>query len=291
MEKMTLPEWMTRPGPQTCQGPGKGRQRGFVEKSLRNFAGVVRDVFSTEAYTGKDAFLQRTEPRFKLAGFFFLILAAAFSERWFFLISMLLLAFCLSIATKVGAGPLARRALPAVIFTAVLAAPALFGFVTPGTELLGSGGLALTREGVHTALFFVLRVSVMASIASLAVLTTAQADFFRGMGRLVPGFFATALFFTLKYVLILVKAAEDAALARRSRTFDRASVREAQRWFASRAAFLLKRSLNTAEEVSMAMISRGFDGRFRSTPAGKPAVREFFWLGATSFILFLSFGF
>jgi energy-coupling factor transporter transmembrane protein EcfT len=83
----------------------------------------------------------------------------------------------------------------------------------------------------------------------------------------------------------------DAALARKSRTIDGTGVKEAQRWFASRAAFILKRSLSTAEEVSMAMVSRGFDGKVRISPAGPLGRGGYLWLGATSFFLFLSFGF
>lgn len=288
---MTLPDWMRRPGPQTCPAADGMRPQGFIEKSLRNFASVIREALTSEGYAARDGLLQRLEPRAKLAGFFLLITAAAFPESWLFLLAVLILTLCLSASTKVGAGPLVKRALPATVFTAVLAIPAAFSFVTPGRELLGAGGVAVTAEGIKTALFFVLRVSTMAALASLAVLTTRQADFFRGLGRLVPAFFVTALFFTFKYVIILVKVAEDAALARKSRTFDRASVREAQRWFASRAALLLKKSLNTAEEVSMAMVSRGFDGKVRSSSKGTLGGPEFLWLGATSFVLFLSLGF
>lgn len=288
---MTLPDWMKGQGPQECPATDGTRPQGFIEKSLRNFASVLKEAIASETSASKDGVLQRLEPRAKLAGFFLLIIAAALPESWFFLLAVLALTLGLSAATKAGAGQLIKRALPATIFTAVLAIPAVFSFMTPGRELFGAGGMAITEEGISNALFFVLRVSTMASLASLAMLTTRQADFFRGLGNLAPGFFVTALFFTFKYVLILVKAAEDSALARKSRTINRASVREAQRWFASRAALLLKRSLNTAEEVSMAMTSRGFEGRVRSYSSTALRGREYLWLGATSFVLFLSFGF
>lgn len=288
---MTLPDWMRSPGPEICPAAeGKGRS-GFIEKSLGRFGSVLKETLASEMYASRGGFLQGLEPRSKIAGFFLLIIAAALFESWLFILIVFALTIGLSMATKVGAGPLLKRALPAIIFTAVLAVPACLSFITPGRELFGIGSVAITAEGVKTALFFVLRVSAMASLAALAVLTTRQADFFKGLGSLVPNFFVAALFFTFRYVLILVKVAEDAALARKSRTMDRASLNEAQRWFASRAALILKRSLNTAEEVSMAMVSRGFDGKVRSFSAAPPGPPEFIWLGATSFVLFLSFGF
>lgn len=287
---MTLPDWMKGPAPDSCPAVDGQKARGFIEKSLKNFASVLKKAFTSD-YSGRDGAMQRLEPRAKLAGFFFLLLGAALSESWVFISALLALTIGLSIITKVGAVPLLRRALPATVFTAVLATPAVFSFVTPGSPLVDVWGLTITAEGVKTAFFFVLRVSSMAALASLAVLTTRQADFFRGLGRLLPGFFVTALFFTFKYVLILVKTAIDAALARKSRTIGGTGVKEAQRWFASRAAFILKRSLSTAEEVSMAMVSRGFNAVVRTSPAGPLGRGGYLWLGVGSFILFLSFGF
>ena len=287
---MTLPDWMKERGqqaPLACAGV----KTGFVDKSLKSFASVLKKAFAAESFSSRDALLQRLEPRAKLAGFFFLILGAALSRSLVFISVIIAFTFCLSMMTKVGVAPLVRRVLPATVFTVVLAAPAVFGFVTPGSVLVEAAGLTITSEGVSTALFFVLRVSSMAALASLATLTTTQSDFFRGLGRLLPSFFVTALFFTFRYALILVKTAEEAALARKSRTICGSGVTEAQRWSASRAAFLLKRSLNMADEVSMAMASRGFDGHVRLNPASPLGRGEFLWLGAASFFLFLSFGF
>lgn len=286
---MTLPDWMKGPALSGCPAVKGTKPRGFVEKSLINFASILSKAFTAQ-YSARDGAMQRLEPRAKLAGFFFLILAAALSESGAFIFALFALTTGLSIMTKVGAAPLLKRALPAMVFTAVLAAPVIFGFVSPGRSLVDIWGVTITAEGVKTALFFVLRVSSMAALASLAVLTTAQPDFFRGLGRLLPGFFVTALFFTFKYVLILVKTATEAALARKSRTID-GRVKESQRWFASRTAFILKKSLNMAEEVSMAMVSRGFDGKVRSNSAGPLGRGEYLWLGVASFFLFLSFGY
>lgn len=290
MEKMTLPDWMKVTGPQappSCAGV----ETGFVDKSLKSFASVLRRAFVVESFSTKDALLQRLEPRAKLAGFFFLMLGVALSKSLVFISAVIALTFCLSVMTKVGVAALLRRVLPAMVFTSVLAVPAVFGFVTPGSSLVEVAGLTITAEGVRAASFFVLRVSSMAALASLAALTTTQAGFFRGLGNLLPSFFVTALFFTFRYALILVKTAEEAALARKSRTICGSGVMEAQRWQASRAAFILKRSQTLADEVSMAMASRGFDGHVRLNPATPPGRAEFLWLGAASFFLFLSFGF
>lgn len=286
---MTLPDWMKGADSTYCSsGEGPGPRR-FVEKSLSNFASFLKKALTSGRIN--DGVIQRLEPRARIAGFFFLILAAALFESWPFIFSVQVLTVFLSAATNAGVRPLFLRTLPAVAFTAALSVPAVFSFVTPGALLVEVGWVAVTAEGVRTALLFVLRVSTIAALASLLVLTTGEAGFFRGLSRLLPGFFGAALFFTFKYALILVKTAEEAALARKSRTIDGRGVREAQRWFASRAAFILKKSLNTAEEVGMAFVSRGFDGRFAPAAAGPLGAGEYLWLAAASFVLFLSFGF
>ena len=287
---MTLPDWMKGPFIEpsgACVGGGQG----FVDRSLKGFASFFKKVYIAESFSAKDAFLQRLDPRASLAGFFFLILGAALSGSWVFILSLLVFTTGLSVITKVGVGPLLRRTLPAAVFTAVLAAPSAFSFVTPGAPLVELGGLTITLDGVRTAFFFVLRVSSMAALASLAALTTTHSGFFRGLGRLLPAFFVTALFFTFRYALILVKIAEEAALARKSRMICGPGVMEGQGWSASRAAFILKRSLSMADEISMAMASRGFDGHVRLNPAGSFKAFDFIWIFMASFFFFLSLGF
>lgn len=287
---MTLPGWMRGPS-QRSFPECRGRTGSFVDRSLKNFASVFKKVYATESSSARDGFLQRMEPAFSLAGFFFLTLAAAFTGSAVFLLALLALAYCLSVATRAGALPLLKRSFPAIVLTATLAAPAVFGFVTPGRALVEAGGASITYEGVRTALFFSLRVSTIISLVSLAALTTTHSGLFRGLSRLLPSFFATALFFTFRYALILVKTAEEAALAKKSRTICGLGAPEGRRWSASRAAFILKRSQSMAEEVSMAMAARGFDGQVRLTPDGRLRAAEFLWLGAASFVFFLSFGF
>lgn len=290
MAEMSLPEWLKESRKEACPAGRGARPPGFIDRTLANFSSVVREVISTERYSARDGALQGLEPRAKLAGFFLMVAASAFTGSAVFLSGVLALSAVLSVMSRLGVGPLAKRVSPPVLFTLVLALPVTLGLVTPGAEAARFFGLTLTMEGLLTGGFFVLRVAAMVSLASLLALTTRQADFFRGLGRLAPGLFVTALFFTFRYVLILIKTAEDATLARKSRTVDGAGLRDSRRWFASRAALILKRSFNMAEDVSMAMISRGFAGKMAAVPAGALRGRDYFWLGFTSFVLFLSLG-
>ncbi len=290
MEGIRLPEWMNGPRQETANGR-RLRSPGFIDRNIKAFSASMLKALSTEEYASRRGALQSLDPRAKLSGFFLLVAASALSGSALFLSGVLLFAAAMSMKTGVGLSPVVKRVLPGFFFTLAISLPVAFNFVTPGRELVGAFGVAVTIEGLQVAGFFVLRVSTMLTLASLLALTTRVSDFFRGLGRIIPGFFVTALFFTFRYVFILIKTAQDAALARKSRTIQRAALSEAQRWFASRAALMLKKSFSVAKKVNMTMISRGFSGRIRSAhSSAQLAGRDYLWIGFSCFVLFLSVG-
>lgn len=288
MAEVTLPEWLK--GREEAPAFLKAGSAGFIERSLFNFASAMKRVYVAGDYSSRKGALQAIEPRAKLAGFFFIIIAASLAHSAIFLGGVLVLAVALSLVSRIGPGPLVKRTLPAFVFTFVIAVPVIFGAVTPGKEVLDVFGASVTSEGLSSAGFFLLRVAAMVSTAMLLSLTTREADFFRGIGRFVPAFFASALFLTFRYAFVLIKTAEDSALARKARTITGARGVESRAWFAGRAALLLKKAYGVAEEVGMAMVSRGFDGKLKVAASRALRGRDYLWLGFASFVLFLSFG-
>ncbi|MCL4873047.1 cobalt ECF transporter T component CbiQ [bacterium] len=288
MAEVILPEWLK--GREEAPASLRAGSAGFIERSLVNFASTMKRLYVDGDYSSKKGALQAIEPRAKLAGFFFIIIAASLAHSAVFLGGVLVLAFALSFVSRIGPGPLAKRTFPAFVFTSVIVIPVIFGAVTPGREVLDVFGASVTGEGLRSAGFFLLRVAAMVSTAMLLSLTTREADFFRGLGRFVPSFFATALFLTFRYAFVLIKTAEDSALAMKARTIAGARAVESRTWFAGRAALLLKKAYGVAEEVGMAMVSRGFDGKLKGAAARALRGRDYIWLGFASFVLFLSFG-
>ncbi|MBI5588638.1 MAG: cobalt ECF transporter T component CbiQ [Deltaproteobacteria bacterium] len=295
MAQMTLPGWFKEARGAPCAAGGRSAQRSFVEKNLARFNSFTKEVLEPEEYSKKRGLLQWITPKARIAGIFFMIAAAGLSTNAYALSGAVFLTALLTAFSGVGFSALAKRVWPAVVFTLVIISPVFFSFFTPGERLFGvSAGpfeAAVTREGVLSGLFFVTRAASMVSLAALLLLTTGQTEFFRGLAGLpVPRFFVTALYMMFRYVFILLKVAEDANLALKSRTAGRARIKESQQWFSSRAAMILRKSLNAAEEVSMAMASRGFDGKIKTLRGPGLAVRDYIWLAGALFILFLSFG-
>lgn len=295
MAQMRLPGWCKEARGAPCPPGGKRAPGSFVDRNLARFNSFTKEALEPEGYSKKRGLLQLIAPRARIAGIFFLIAAAGMSTNAYALSGAVFLTALLAAFSGVGLFALAKRVWPAAVFTLVVISPVFFSFFTPGERLFGvsAGPLeaAVTREGVLSGLFFVTRAASMVSLAALLLLTTGQTEFFKGLAGLpVPRFFVTALYMMFRYVFILLKVAEDASLALKSRTAGRARTKESRQWFSSRAAMILRKSLNAAEEVGMAMAARGFDGKIKTLGGPGLEVRDYVWLAGALFVLFLSFG-
>jgi cobalt/nickel transport system permease protein len=297
---MKLPAWFreekARPPYPTGAGGGmEGQSRGFVEKNLAAITAFMREVVASHEYSQREGMLQALDPRARIGGIMVLVVGVAFMEKGVALLTLLMLAAAIMYLSNVDAAGLVKRVMPPVVFTAILVVPVFFNFITPGTDIFGfnvSGfHIAFTSEGLQVGFRLIVRVTAMVSLVALLFLTTKEADLFKGLkGLPVPGFFITALFMTFRYILILLKIVEDTNLSKKSRTISKAAMKESQRWFAGRVAYLFERSLRLSEEVTQAMASRGFAGEVKTLEQYALKGRDYLWLGFTSFVFFLSLG-
>ena len=145
-------------------------------------------------------------------------------------------------------------------FTGIVALPALF--MVPGPALLRLPlGLALTRPGLATALYLVLRVGSSVSTVVLLVLTTPWNSVLKALGVLrVPDVLVVVLGMTYRYIFLLLRLAGDMFLSRQSRTVGRLSQADERRQLAASAGALLSHSLQLSGDVYLAMQSRGLQG-------------------------------
>ena len=272
-----IPPWFKEARDRPCvigDAHGKGDEP-FLTKTLANIASATARLFDSEECASKPGLLQGLSPAVRIAGICCVIMGAAITKNPAMLGGVMLLTAALAFASRVPPAMLVKRVAPAFVFTAVIIAPVFF----------------MANAGVKAGAFIIARVTAMTVLMALLALTTRQTDLFRGLRRLpVPGFFVTALFMTFRYIFILLKMAEDAALAKKSRLINRANLRQSQnrRWFASRVALFLKKSLDMAEDVMGAMASRGFTGRVKTFDGEGFKPRDYAWLFAAAFVFFLS---
>ena len=126
------------------------------------------------------------------------------------------------------------------------------------------------------------RVVASAGFALLVVWTMRWSDVLRALGALrLPDVVVATLAATQKQILTLLRTVEQIHLARESRTVTRASTREERNWVTGRMAFVLRKSMKTADDVYDAMLSRGFTGVMPSLVTLRFRSRDVVWAGTS----------
>lgn len=257
------------------------RRGSVLEHTLHGITEALERALFAEELSAKAGFFQSLDPRVKLLAVLAFLIAASFSPSLILLSGLYLLTLVLAVASSIPAGFFIRRvwlALP--FFTGLIILPALF--ITPGPALLRLPlGLGITRTGLTSSLFLLLRVSTSVSLSLLLVLTTRWNTVLSALSVLrVPDVFLLILGMTYRYIYLLLHTANDMFLSRKSRVVGRMDPAGERRVLAGISASLLTRSLNLSSEVYLAMQSRGFRGSIITLRPFKMRARDWFWLAA-----------
>lgn len=248
---------------------------GGLLSSLDHLARAWHTDAWVTALSREPGFLQRLDARCRLLLMALAAGTAVAAHRVGTLAALCLLAVLVAAASHV---PLARFLsrvwLFVPLFTAALAWPALFNLVTPGRSLLSVSfvgpaprlgawqlpqTLALTAPGLRSFFRLVLRPGVCVSWTLLVVFTTPWPQLTRALHRLrAPSLAVAMLSMTHRYLFLLSRNAEALMLSRRSRQVGRLSAADQRRWLGMTMGALLGRSHHLGEQVSLAMISRGY---------------------------------
>jgi cobalt/nickel transport system permease protein len=236
--------------------------RGLVERTVDGLLHAMERAVSAEAGAAGPGWMQRLDPRVKLAGLLALVAAVALSHRIDVLLALLGAGVALAFASRVPMSAfLSGVSLAAVGFSCALAAPAVF--LTPGRPLatMPLVGWTVTAQGVASAAYLVLRVAAASTFGFLLVFTTRWSHVLKALRAFrVPVVFVAVLAMTYRYILLLLESAHDMFVARRSRTVGRLAARDKRRMVAQSAGVLLGSSLHLSNEVFLAMQARGFRG-------------------------------
>jgi len=96
----------------------------------------------------------------------------------------------------------------------------------------------------------------------------------------VPQAFVLILGMTYRYIYVLLHAANNMFLARRSRVVGRVANAEDQRWLAASMGALFAKSYALSDDVYLAMQSRGFRGEAQVMETMAWRTHDWVWLSA-----------
>ena len=186
------------------------RYRNALEQTLHGITETLERSLFAEEISALPGLFQSIDPRVKILSVLALLVAVSFSRRLLVITAIYLLALILALFSSIPADFFIKRvwlALP--FFTGLIILPALF--VTPGPALAQLPlGLVITRTGLISALFLLLRVSTSVSLTLLLILTTPWNTVLSALTVLrVPGVFILILGMTYRYIYLLLRTAND----------------------------------------------------------------------------------
>lgn len=236
-------------------------RRNIFKRTLRGISETLERSIFAEEISSRPGLLQSLDPRMKLIAILALLIGVSLSHSLIIIAVVYLLAILLAVLSAIPADFFIKRVwLVLPFFTGLVVLPALF--ITPGPPLIRIPlGLTITRTGLITVLFLLLRVSTSVSLALLLILTTPWNSVLSALSVMrIPDVFILILGMTYRYIYLLLHIANDMFLSRQSRVVGRMSGAEERRVIAATTASLLSKSLNMSSQVYLAMQSRGFRG-------------------------------
>lgn len=274
------------------------RRSNFIERTLAGFARRMQRALDAEELARGGGLLQGLDPRVKVAGLALLLIDSALARNPQTIAGILVTAVVLALLSRVPLRTFVLRVwLSAFVFTSFVAAPALF--LTPGRAVfqLPLFHWTITAQGLHGALFLLLRVETAVTLSLLLILTTLWTHVLKALSVLgVPVVFIVILGMTHRYIFLMLQTARDMFESRQSRTVGELDGRERRRLAAASVGVLLTKSFHLSGEVYLAMQSRGFRGEvhtlddFQMRPRDWAALCLFvlaviiaFWTGRQSF--------
>lgn len=156
----------------------------------------------------------------------------------------------------------------------------------PGEELFRLGPVQVSGAGVGYALAITVRSNILV-LAIIAFMSTASiTSITRAMGLLrVPDKITYLFFFTYRYIGEISSERTRLVNAMRVRCFVPTTSLHTYRSYACLVGMLLVKSFDRARRVRMAMLLRGFDGRFPCLDAGRISKLDLISLGVLCLIL------
>lgn len=294
----TLPEWM-RPASAPdisfpCEQGKRKRKMNPVRRGLAGFAGLIAEFLADDT-VASSGLMQGLDARAKVIGIIGLIVVATFLHTFPALIICLGLCAVLAFASKVPVRRFMGVWLAAPILTSAIMLPAMLNIVSPGKSLFTIWHLSnnhfgfltlpkilsVTDAGFLAAGRMILRTLACVSFAALLAATTRRIQLFRALRMLgVPPIFIMLLTMMERYLVVLIRAAEEIHLARLSRSVGTGRLGQEHKWVAAGIGSLFRRTNTLGHAVYRAMISRGYTGEAYMLYEPKWHRRDFVFLAA-----------
>jgi cobalt/nickel transport system permease protein len=265
---------------------------GWLEHSVAGIAESIERAVFTEELARQPGWLQRVDPRAKLAMFLLTVIAASASSSLTVLIALYVVVLAVARASRLPFDFFVKRVwLGIPLFAGIVIVPSIFFTAGPQLFAFNAGPLhiGLSAQGLWGAFIFIARVGVSVSLAVLLVLTTPWADVLKSLHALkVPQVFVLVLSMTYRYIFLFLHTLNGMFEARKSRVVARLGGREDRRWITRSMGALMSRSFKMSNDVYAAMLARGFTGEIRTYSTYRMRAADWLALAVTLLVAAVS---
>jgi cobalt/nickel transport system permease protein len=261
----------------------RGKRRGarsLARKTADSLGRAITDVLENDELASRPGLLQRLDARIKLVTIILMAVTASLVHSIWMLLVLVVVGLALATASRVSMASFARKVwLSAGLLALLIALPSTTAWITPGTVVVSIGPVSFTEPGLLGAATLVLRVVAAAGFSLLVVWTMRWTELLHALTALrLPGVIVATLAMAHKQILTLLRTVEQIHLARESRLVSVGTTRENRAWVTERMAFVVRKSLKTADDVYDAMLARGYSGPVRTLVRLRATRRDWTWL-------------
>lgn len=267
----------------------------FLDKTLLAVSRAAEQFLFSEQYAARAGFLQSLDIRIKLITLLVLLILISVLHTPGTLWVLYALGLLLAAVSRIPLWFFLKRVwLFVPLFSAAIILPAILNIITPGEPLWTvmtfkhpyvwgpytiPAEITITRQGLWGGILFVSRVAASVSFTVLFTLTHRWAEIFAGLRALhVPRIFVMTLSMTERYLFVLLRMIQDMYRARKSRTIQPLAVAAERDWIASRIGVTFRKSVEMSGDIYKAMLSRGFQGEYRSLNRSSARAIDAVWL-------------
>lgn len=290
---MEIPQWLkTVPsdGSRVTRYALRKRNERFLDKTLRHVISFVEDTMFNESISARNGLLQMIEPKVKVISLLSFVVVLSLQKSMEGIAAFSLLAILLVFASRIPFTTFVKRLMPAAVLTLIISIPVVLNLIVEGDPLfvllrfersVNIGPLvipheiAVTRQGLASAITLLLRVITSVSLVFLLTMTTPPNTFIKTLSSLVPGALRPLVSISYRYIFFLVRKVEHFIMGLRSRQIASVTSSTGRHWVASRIGLLFSMSMEFSNELSMAMESRGYRGERFIVQRSRSGVMKF----------------
>ncbi len=229
-----IPDWMKKVNTNPCNCPGEHHgKKSFIGRTIDEIFEFIENAFVSESFSRRDGLLQSLDPRVKLISIIAVIFSTVLVSNLNALILVYLFTALLAYLSKIEIEFFVKRVwLFIPIFSAIIVIPMIFNVFYPGDPLIQlvhlgpaahlgpfplPGDIYITRQGVHAAGIFVMRVAACVSAMVLLFLTTPQQMLFKSLRSVgVPKIYVLTLSMAYRYIFVLTSLIREMYIAKSS---------------------------------------------------------------------------